>query len=170
MKQFYMKQKVFSFGEKYNIFDENQNLIYHVKGQVFSIKNKMDMFKDDQLLYHFERKLFRFLPEYTLFTPNGEVLATIKKNFTFFGGKLTIHSTFGEMEVTGQIMQRDFHVTKNGNEVMSIHKKWISWGDSYEISIMDDQQVSFYVALVILIDVIFHQSSSHSSSSTHHSH
>jgi uncharacterized protein YxjI len=72
------------------------------------------------------------------------------------------------MEVIGQIMQRDFHVTKNGNEVMSIHKKWISWGDSYEISIMDDQQVSFYVALVILIDVIFHQSSSNSSSSTHH--
>jgi uncharacterized protein YxjI len=169
MKQFYMKQKVFSFGEKYNIFDENQNVIYHVKGQVFSIRNKMDMYKDEKHLFHFERKLFRFLPEYTLFTPEGDVVATIKKNFTFFGGKMTVHSTYGDMEVVGQIMQRDFHLTKDGQEVMSIHKKWLSWGDSYEISIMDDTQVAFYVALVILIDVIFHQSSSHSSSS-HHSH
>lgn len=169
MKQFYMKQKVFSFGEKYNIFDENQNVIYHVKGQVFSIKNKMDMFKDEKLLFHFERKLFRFLPEYTLFTPEGEVVATIKKNFTFFGGRMTVHSNDGDMEVVGQIMQRDFHLNKDGKEVMSIHKKWLSWGDSYEISIMDDTQVAFYVALVILIDVIFHQSSGNSSS-THHSH
>jgi uncharacterized protein YxjI len=168
MKQFYMKQKVFSFGEKYNVFDQNQNLVYHIKGQVFSIKNKMDMFKGDQLVFHFERKLFRFLPEYTLYTPNGEVLATIKKNFTFIRGKLTIESAYGNMELIGQVWQRDFNLTKEGREVMSVHKKWLSWGDSYEITITDDEKEAFYVALVILVDVIFHQSSGNSNASHHH--
>ena len=168
MKQFYLKQKVFSFGEKYNVFDKNQNLVYHIKGQVFSIKNKMDMFKENQLVFHFERKLFRFLPEYTMFTPSGEALATIKKNFTFIRGKLTVNSSYGDMEVVGEIFQRDFTVSKNGQEVMSVHKKWLSWGDSYEITIVEDEREAFYVALVILIDVIFHQSSGHSSSSHRH--
>ena len=45
MKQLYLKQKVFSFGEKYNVFDENQNIVYHIKGKVFSLRNKMDMYK-----------------------------------------------------------------------------------------------------------------------------
>ena len=167
MKKFYMKQKVFSFGEKYNIFDENQNVIYHVKGKVFSIHNKLDMYKGEEMIFHMERKLFRFLPEYTLFTPDGSVLATIKKNFAFFGGKLTITSSYGVMELLGQVWQRDFHLNNDGKEVMSVHKKWISWGDSYEISISDDEKVSFYVALAILIDVIFHQESNHSHPSHH---
>lgn len=165
MKNFYMKQKVFSIGEKYNIMDENQHIIYHVKGKVFSIKNKLDMFKGDELIYHLERKLFRFLPEYTLFSPDGNVVATIKKNFTFFGGKMTITSLFGQLEVIGQVWQYDFHVNKNGLEVMSVHKKWLSWGDSYQITIQEDTHESFYVALVILIDVIYHQQKQRSSSS-----
>ncbi len=164
MKNFYMKQKVFSIGEKYNIMDENQQIIYHVKGKVFSIKNKLDMLKGDELIYHFERKLFRFLPVYTLFSPDGSEVATIKKNFTFFGGKMSISSIFGDMEIIGQVWQYDFHVNKNGSEVMSVHKKWLSWGDSYQISIQDDTQEAFYVALVILIDVIFHQQQKRSSS------
>ena len=170
MRNLYLKQKVFSFGEKYNVFDENQNVVYHIKGKVFSIKNKLDMFKGEELIFHFERKLFRFLPEYTIFTPEGEVLATIKRNFTFFRGKLTIHSKYGEMELNGQIWQRDFTLTKDGRDVMSIHKKWLSWGDSYEISINDDAQEAFYVAIVILIDAIFHQNSGNSSSSSSHHH
>ena len=61
------------------------------------------------------------------------------------------------MEIIGQVWQYDFHVNKNGQEVMSVHKKWLSWGDSYQISIQEDSQEAFYVALVILIDVMFHQ-------------
>lgn len=166
MKQFYLKQKVFSIGEKYNVYDENQNVVYHIKGQIFSIRNKMDMYRYDQHIFHMEKKLFRFLPEYTLYNTEGREVARIKKNFTFVGGSLTIHSLYGDMELIGQIMRRDFHVNHNGKEVMSIHKKWVSWGDSYQITINDDANEAFYVALVILIDAIFHQTSSHSSSSS----
>lgn len=170
MRSLYMKQKVFSFGEKYNVFDENENVVYHIKGKVFSIKNKLDMYQGDRLVYHFERKLFRFLPEYELYTPEGEVIATIKKNFQFIGGKLTIHSRYGEMKFVGQILQRDFQLFNDHKEVMSVHKKWLSWGDSYEIMIHDDTREAFYVALVIMIDAIFHQNSGHSNSSSSHSH
>lgn len=164
MRYLYMKQKVFSIGEKYHIYDEDQNVIYHVKGQFFSIRNKMEMYQGDKHLFHIERKLFRFLPEYTLFSPDGDILASIKKNFTLFGGKLTIHSVYGDMDVNGQILQRDFQLFKDGEEMMTIHKKWISWGDTYEITIKDNQKEAFYVALVILIDAIYHQSSQHSHS------
>ncbi len=169
MKQLYLKQKVFSFGEKYNVFDENQNIVYHIKGKVFSLRNKMDMYKNDQHIYSMERKLFHLLPLYILLDSDGNEVARIQKNFTLFGGKMTIHSSYGEMQLIGQVFQLDFSLLSDGKEVMSIHKKWISWGDSYEISITDDAHESFYVALVILIDAMYHQSSSHhSSSSSHH--
>lgn len=169
MKQFYLKQKVFTFGGKYNVFDQNQNIVYYIEAKVFSIHNKMNMYMGEELIYHLERKLFRFLPEYTLSNPEGEVLATIKKNFTFFGGKMTINSTYGMMEIVGQVFQRDFQVLKSGTEVMSIHKEWLTWGDTYQITIRDDEKEAFYVALALMIDVMFHESSGHSSSS-HHRH
>lgn len=168
MKHFYLKQKVFSFGDKYDVFDEHQNIIYHIKGKVFSLRNKMDMYKNGALVYHMERKLFRFMPEFVLLNENQEMLATIKRKFMFVGGKLFIDSIYGQMEIVGQVFQRDFQLINNGQLVMSVHKKWISWGDTYEISITDDQNEAFYVAMAILIDAIFHQSSGHQSSSSSH--
>lgn len=168
MRNLYLKQKVFTWGDKYNVFDSNQNIIYHIKGKVFSLRNKMDMFKNDQFIYHMERKLFHFMPHFTLFNKNQEEEATIIRRFTFIGGKLDIQSKYGQMAMIGQAFQRDFQLTKDGQVVMSIHKKWLSWGDTYEITIHDDEHEAFYVALAILIDVIFHQSSAqHSNTSSH---
>jgi uncharacterized protein YxjI len=168
MKQFFLKQRVFSLGNKYNVFDKEGNVCYYIEGKIFSIHNKMDIYQGEEIIYHLERKLFRFMPEYTLYSTQGEVLATIKKNFTFFGGKMTIDSTYGMMEIVGQVFQRDFQLFYQGKEVMNIHKQWLTWGDTYQITIMEDAKESFYVALALMIDVIFHESSGNSSSSHHH--
>ena len=158
MKKLYLKQKVFSFTDRYKIFDENQKVLYHCEGQFFSFSHKMDLFDTgrNKLLFTLRKKIFSLLPTYHLTDPQGVEVATIHKRFTILKHKLDIESKFGEFSIDGDFLGHTFTVTANGQTVVNFQKKWISWGDSYEISIYPEENLEFYVALVIMIDNCLH--------------
>ncbi|MDZ7835210.1 MAG: hypothetical protein U5K84_07530 [Alkalibacterium sp.] len=50
------------------------------------------------------------------------------------------------------------YVIKEGNKVIAdINKKWLSWGDSYEIDIQDERFVSLLLGIVVVIDAVIAQ-------------
>ena len=162
MKHFYMKQKVFSFRDRYKIYDENQNVVFHCEGKLFSISQKMKFIEtsSEKELYLFRRKVLSFMPTYYMYDMQDKQIAKIQRKFTFLKPKLEIESDFGHFTVEGNYFQLNFTVLEGENEVATVQKKWISWGDSYEISIMDDKNYQFLVAMIILIDRIFHEQKS----------
>ena len=44
----------------------------------------------------------------------------------------------------------------NGSLLGRIDKKWLSWGDSYCLTVQDDSNAAFFVAIVIAIDNCIH--------------
>jgi len=168
MKTFYLKQKLFSFKDKYKVFDESQNVVYHCEGHFFSCTRQKDFYETafNQHLFSLKRKVFSFLPTYFLSNMKGEIVATIKKQFTFLKHKIDISSSYGDFSIEGNVFAYDFTIISNGEAVVDFHKKWLSWGDSYEISIYDEKNIPFFLALVIMIDDCFH--SNQGNSSHHH--
>lgn len=162
MKHFYMKQKVFSIRDKYKVYDENQNVIFHCEGTFFSISQKMKFVETStgSDLFLFRRKVLSFLPTYFVYDMEDKKIAKISRKFTFVKPKLEIDSDFGMFTVEGNYFQLNFTVTNDGKEVATVQKKWISWGDSYEIVIQDESNYKFLVAMIILIDRIFHEQKS----------
>ena len=67
-----------------------------------------------------------------------------------------IESALGEMEIKGNILLHDYHITLNGKEIGHIARR-ISFRDSYVLSLDDDQEIAFFVALCIAIDNITDQ-------------
>ncbi len=165
MKHFYMKQKVFSFRDRYKFYDEIQNVVFHCEGKLFSISQKMKFIETsaEKELYSFRRQLFSFMPTYFMYDMNEKQIAKIKRKFTFLKPKLEIDSDFGNYTVEGNYFQLNFTVLEGESEVATVQKKWISWGDSYEISIMNDENYPFLVAMIIMIDRIFHEQKSRNS-------
>ncbi|MCK7479096.1 MAG: hypothetical protein M0C28_18325 [Candidatus Moduliflexus flocculans] len=53
-------------------------------------------------------------------------------------------------------MAYDFSISSGTTSVVDFHKKWLSWGDSYEIAIHADQNIEFFIALVVMIDDCLH--------------
>ena len=47
--------------------------------------------------------------------------------------------------------------------VASVHKHWMTWGDSFEIDIADGQDVIMVLAAVIAIDCVMDANSSNNS-------
>lgn len=151
----FIKQKVWSFKDRFTIKDDVERDVYYVEGEFLTFAKKLRVFdqQNKEQLY-IEQKLWRFLPEFDLFQ-DGEKVATVKKEFALFKNNYTI---FGpDWHIEGSVMAHDY-VIKEGNKVVAdINKKWLSWGDSYEINITDESNVTVLLGVVIVIDAVISQ-------------
>lgn len=159
MKNFYMKQKVFSFRDRYKVFDQDQNVIYHCEGKLFSLSRKMKFIETstDTLLFNFRRKILSFLAKYYLTDPDDKEVAVVKRQFSILKPKVEIESSLGNITLEGDYFAHNFTLFEDGTELANVQKKWISWGDSYVITIQDEARTDFLLAIIILIDSIFHE-------------
>ena len=80
--KYYVKQKVFTLKDKFTIKDFDQNDVYQVQGKFMSISNKLQLLRlDGTEILNSKKKLFRLFPFYEVFTPEGDLRATIQKKF-----------------------------------------------------------------------------------------
>lgn len=154
--ELYIKQRVFSIGDKYDVYNEQQEPVYHVQGELFTWGAKIHLYDlSDRELYFIRRKLLAFLPEYAVF--QGDTFcARIKKELSFLTPRLTVESSFGNLVIAGNFMDMDYEITRDGVPLGEIHKKWLSWGDTYLLSIRDDRDAAFFTALAIAVDNCLH--------------
>ena len=86
----YIKQKVFSWGDKFTVKDVNGEDRYFVEGEIFSWGKKLHVYDmcGNEVAF-IQQKLFSFLPRYFVYVGDAQV-AEIVKEFTFFFPKYSI--------------------------------------------------------------------------------
>ncbi|KXH86737.1 LURP-one-related/scramblase family protein [Sporosarcina sp. HYO08] len=152
MRQLYIKQKVFSLSGKFSVKDEQENEVYFVEGSFLRIPKTfsiMDAARDEVALI--TKKTFSFLPTFFV-EVNGQETVTIKKQFTFLKARYSIDAA--GIEVRGNWWDMNFEVYQNGEVVGTVSKKWFTWGDSYQLEIVNDEMERLLVALVVAIDCV----------------
>lgn len=152
----YIKQKVFSFTDSYNVFDENLQAVYKIDSEFLSFLSKIhlcDLFENE--LFFIKKKLKFVLAEYEIY--KGETLyAEVKREFSLFSPRLTVTSPFGNYQIEGDFIAMNFSILCDGILLGTISKEWLSFGDSYKLDIVDDKNAAFFTALVIAIDNCLH--------------
>jgi Uncharacterized conserved protein len=163
MSKFYLKQKVFSIGEKFTVKDELERDVYTVTGSFFSFVKNFAIFNAGGAeIAKITKKVFSFLP--TFFVEiYGKQTFTIKKEFTFFTPKYQIDGL--GLNVEGNFWAMDFVVKKGAETVAVINKKWFTWGDSYEVDVLYPEFETTIITLVIAIDYVKMQQNSSSANS-----
>ncbi|MBE5965383.1 MAG: hypothetical protein E7255_00130 [Lachnospiraceae bacterium] len=152
----YIKQRIFSLGDKYDIYDVNENVIFDVKSELFTIGAKLHLYdRNGQELYYIRRRITFFLAKYEIYKKNM-LCASISQEFTLFKSKLNVDSCYGNFTLNGDFFHMDYEIYKDGLYFGSVHKKWLSWGDSYELDIPEAENAGFFSALVIAIDNCMH--------------
>lgn len=151
--KYYVEQKVFSWNDNFSVYDVAGNEIFLVKGEFFSFgKNLTIMDTRGNELYRIEQELFRFRPRYHI-VKNGEIQATVVKEFSMFTPYYTVEGPGWEIE--GDFFDHDYDVTDNGRHVASVQKQWFTWGDTYEIVVNDGEYDPVAVlAVCIIIDCV----------------
>ncbi len=152
----YIKQKVFSLTDSYNVFDENLQPVYRVESEFLSFLSKIHLYDMyDNELFFIKKKLTFMFAEYEIY--NGELLcAEVKQEFSFFRPRLTVTSSYGNFDIQGEFFDMDFDVICNGALLGRISKEWMTIGDSYKLEVANDKDAAFFTALTIAIDNCLH--------------
>lgn len=155
----YMKQKVFSWSDRYTIKDELDRDRYYVEGEIFSWGHKLHVFTADQKEIAFiKQEIFTWLPKFEVYI--GDRLAVeVKKELTFFTPKYTLEGT--DWTVDGDFWQHSYEIAGPTGSVASITKAYFTWGDSYRIDIAGGADDVLVLATVLAIDCVIADRSSH---------
>ena len=158
----YIKEKVFSWGDKFTVKDEQGHDKYVVEGEVFSWGKKLHIYDmTGREVAFIKQEVWSFLPRYYVFC-GGQQVAEIKKEFTFLFPKYSIEGLGWEIE--GSFLAHEYEITKGGRNIVTISKEWMTWGDSYELDIANPADEMIALAVVITIDCVMESSSGASAS------
>ena len=160
----YIKEKVFSWGDKFTVKDEAGRDKYFVEGEIFTWGKKLHVYDmaGNEVAF-IKQEVWSFLPRYYVFC-GDRMVAEIKKEFTLFFPRYTIEGL--GWEIDGSFLEHEYQITQGGRQIVTITKEWMTWGDSYELDISDPLYEIVALAVVITIDCVTESNSSTASSSS----
>ncbi|MHC5374787.1 LURP-one-related/scramblase family protein [Enterococcus sp. LJL120] len=159
MKKLYIKQKVFSLGEKFTVKDEAANDRYFVKGSFMKIPKEFRI-TDTQgkEVGVITKKVVSLLPKFFVTVGSKEVV--IEKKLSFLKAKYDI--TGENLSIQGDLWNMNFSMMQEGTEVATVNKKWVSWGDSYEVTILKEELEELIICFVVALDYVKSEENNHS--------
>lgn len=146
----YIKQRIFSWGDKFSIYAENGNERFHVEGEIFTLGKKLHLYDTaGNELAFIQQKVMSFLPKYYILRNNSQI-AEIVKEFTFFKQEYSVNGL--GWHVHGDFWAHEYEITSSGRLIASVSKEWLTWGDTYQIHLANDADTVNALAVVLVID------------------
>ena len=152
----YLKQKVFSWGDKFTVYDADGNDKYYVEGEFFSFGKKLHVYNlDGDEIAFIHQEVFSFLPKYYI-NIDGMDVAEVKKHFTFFKHEYSVDG-FG-WSVQGDFWDHEYEITYDGKLIASVYREWFTWGDAYVVDINIGVREIDVLSVALIIDAVISES------------
>lgn len=146
------KQRMFSWFDSYDIYDENGETVFTVKGRL-SWGHRLEIY--DKEGYHIstlQEKVFSFLPRFDLYI-GDELIGQLTKEFTFFRPSFSLDCNGWRVE--GDWFEWDYQViTDDGGLVMQAQKQLFNWTDTYIMDITFPEDALLCLMIVLAIDAV----------------
>ena len=144
------KQRLFSWFDSYDIYDEDGNTVYVVKGQL-SWGHLLKIYdKNGNEIGMVKQRILTFLPKFEIYE-NGQYLGCISREFTLFSPKYNID--FKGWNVHGNWFEWDYTIFDTfGQDVAIVSKELFNWTDTYVIDVKDPKNALCVLMLVLAID------------------
>ena len=145
-----IKQRVFSWTDSYDIYDEAGEKKYFVKASFFAFGHQLHVYdRAGKEIGRIKQKLLTLLPAFAI-EMNGRTYGTVQKKWTLFKPRYEID--FNGWRVEGNFLGWDYGVYSGNIPVAHISKELFHWGDTYVIDIANPRDELMGMMLVIAID------------------
>ena len=144
------RQRMFSWFDSYDIYDENGNTVYVVKGQLSwgHLLNIYDAYENK--LGYVQERVLTFLPKFEIYE-REQYLGCISKEFTFFKPKYNID--FNGWQVEGNFLEWDYQINDaSGRLVASVSKELFHMTDTYVLDIEREEDALHVLMFVLAMD------------------
>ncbi len=153
------KQRVFSWLDKFDIFDEDGEVVFHIEGKMV-LGRKLEILDKNHIeIATIEKVMLSFLPTYKMFIDGREV-GTIKKELSFLRPKFVVN--YNGWEVEGDFWDWSYSILSGNTKVATIAKEFLRMSDVYSIDVLNEENLLQVVMVVLAIDAIKDDKSSNS--------
>ena len=144
------KQRLFSWFDSYDIYDEAGNTVYVVKGQ-FSWGHKLAIYD----AYGNEvgmvvQKVLTFLPKFEIYK-NGSYIGCLSKEFSFLTPHYNID--YNGWHIDGTLTEWNYTIVDESYDTVAvIRKEIVNFTDTYVINVKDPENALDALMFVLAID------------------
>ena len=144
------KQRLFSWFDSYDIYDEAGNTVYTVKGQL-AWGHRLKIFDaEDREVGTVSQRILTFMPKFEMYL-GDEYIGCISKEFSLFKPRYNI-DCYG-WEVEGDFFEWDYSiVAASGDGIATVSKELFNWTDTYVIDVCEPRNALSVLMLVLAID------------------
>jgi uncharacterized protein YxjI len=152
---FIMQKKILSAREHYDFQDLQGNKLGEANGNIVQIPPKFAVLDNHGLeLMRLQGKTFSLHREFTFYGSGGEELGVIKRKIVkLMGEEFWMEKDGIEfMRIYGDFTEHEYQMTAEGEQVASVHKKWVSLRDQMGVSITGNIDHRVVIGAVIVIE------------------
>ena len=144
------KQRLFSWFDSYDIYDEVGNTVYVVKGQL-SWGHKLAIYDaSGNEVGMVVQKVLTFLPEFEIYK-NGSYIGCLSKEYSFLTPHYNID--YNGWHIDGTIMEWDYSIlNQSGYSIARVSKELFHMTDTYVIDVQDPGNALDALMFVLAID------------------
>lgn len=144
------KQRLFSWFDSYDIYDEQGNTLFTVKGQL-SWGHRLNIFNSNGAhIGTIQERVMTFLPKFELYQ-NGQYIGQIKKEFTFFVDSFVLD--LNGWHIQGDLFDWNYTVVDGYNNfIMQASKEVFRLTDTYVIDVAHPNNALLALMVVLAID------------------
>ncbi len=144
------KQRLFSWFDSYDIYNEAGQTVYTVKGE-FAWGHQLRIYDaTGNAIGCVKQRIFTWLPQYELYHGDRQV-GCIQREFTFFKPKFTID--YNGWRIEGNWFEWDYRISNaQGQQIATVTKELFNWTDTYVIDVTDPFDALCALMVVLAID------------------
>ena len=144
------KQRLFSWFDSYDVYDEMGNTVYTVEGKLAWGHCLHILNSSGEHIGTVKERVLTLLPKFELYV-RDQYVGSIQKAFTFFRPRFDIDCN--GWQVDGDFMEWDYTVREAcGGVVATISKELFRWTDTYVIDVQNPADTLCALMLVLAID------------------
>lgn len=144
------KQRMFSWFDSYDIYDEGGETLFTVKGQL-SWGHCFKVFDArGEEIGMVKQRVLTWLPQFEIYRGDTYV-GCIRKEFSFFRPRFSID--YNGWQIEGNFFEWDYRILSAvGDPIATVEKDVFRWSDTYVIDVPDARDAQDALMLVLAID------------------
>lgn len=148
----YIRQKALSWRGRFFVRDADGKDRYYAEGDTTAIGQRIRVFDMDGCeVISIQQKRGMLTTEY-LISRYDEQVAVIQQTYSWFRPRYEVSGL--DWVATGSLLEHRYVISKRGQTLATIRRKWLTWGDSYELDVEDEQNVAGALAVLLTIDFV----------------
>lgn len=143
------KQRFFSWLDSYDIYDEDENIVFTVEGKLSWGHCLHINDAEGRHIGTLQEKVLTLLPKFEIYI-GDTYMGCIKKEFSFFRPQFTIECNGWEVE--GEWLEWDYAIYDGERQVAVISKELFHFTDTYVIDVAEPGDVLGVLLVALAID------------------